>query len=154
MAHPSETVFTRFIPAPRPGYGHGVWRKYYERWANMTLENLSPEMLDLVPELAEFVPPVEIVDKHVYGPWLETDLHCRLQARNIDTLVITGGETDVCVLATVSGAVDLGYRVIVVKDALCSSTDKTHDAILDVFHHRYGIQIEPANTATVLQHWA
>lgn len=32
---------------------------------------------------------------------------------------------------------------IVVKDALCSSIDKTHDAILDVFHHRYAIQIEP-----------
>jgi nicotinamidase-related amidase len=32
-------------------------------------------------------------------------------------LTVTGSETDVCVLATVLDAVDLGYRVIVVRDA-------------------------------------
>src|SRR3954465_5418685 len=31
-------VFTRFIPARRPGEGQGRWRSYYCRWANLTLE--------------------------------------------------------------------------------------------------------------------
>ena len=37
-----------------------------------------------------------------------------------------------CVLATVIGAVDHGYRVIVVvTDAVCSSSDEGHDAMLE-----------------------
>jgi nicotinamidase-related amidase len=39
-----------------------------------------------------------------------------------ETLIISGGETDVCVLSTVLSAVDLGYRIILVEGALCSSS--------------------------------
>jgi nicotinamidase-related amidase len=154
VAHPRQTVFTRFIPADKPGDGGGTWKRYYERWASMTIERLGREQLDLVPELAPFAPPAEIVDKHVYSPWLETDLHRRLRARGIDTLVVTGGETDVCVLGTVLGAVDLGYRVIIVTDALCSSSDEAHDAMLTLYHGRYGQQVETVTTDTLLQSWA
>lgn len=153
-AHPRQTVFTRFIPADKAGDGEGTWRRYYERWASMTIEQLGREQIDLVPELAPFVPPAEIVDKHVYSPWLETDLHRRLQAREADTLVVTGGETDVCVLGTVLGAVDLGYRVIIVTDGLCSSSDEAHDAMLTLYHGRYGQQVETVTTDTLLRSWA
>jgi nicotinamidase-related amidase len=40
-------------------------------------------------------------------------------------MVITGTETDVCVLATVLGAIDFGYWVVLAIDALCSSSDAT-----------------------------
>jgi nicotinamidase-related amidase len=43
-----------------------------------------------------------------------------LRAREAEGLIVTGSETDVSVLATVLGAVDLGYRIIVVRDAICS----------------------------------
>lgn len=137
-AHPRQTVFTRFIPADKAGDGEGTWRRYYERWASMTIEQLGRDQIDLVPELAPFVPPAEIVDKHVYSPWLETDLHRRLQARGADTLVVTGGETDVCVLGTVLGAVDLGSRVIVATDGLCNSSDEAPDPMLTLYRGRYG----------------
>ena len=54
---PERTVFTRFIPAERPGVGTGLWRAYYERWPSMTLERLGRGMVDLVPELASLAPP-------------------------------------------------------------------------------------------------
>ena len=53
-----------------------------------------------------------------------------LTKHRVDTLIISGGETDVCVLSTVLSAVDLGYRIILVEGALCSSSDESHDAIL------------------------
>ncbi len=57
--------------------------------------------------------------KHVYSPWTGTlDLHQQLRGDGIDTVIITGGETDVCVLATMLGAIDWGFRVILVTDAL------------------------------------
>ena len=152
-AHPAETIFTRFLPAERPGEGQGTWRRYYERWASVTVERLGPDMIELVPDLRRFVPPAEVIDKHVYSPWVETDLHYRLGRRGIDTLVVTGGETDVCVLGTVLGAVDRGYRVVVVTDALCSSSDETHDALLTLYHNRYGQLVETVTTDVVLQSW-
>ena len=152
-AHPERTVFTRFVPAQKPGQGVGMWRHYYERWASMTIERIGPDMGELVPALAAFVPPARVFDKHVYSPWTGSELHQQLRNAGIDTLVITGGETDVCVLSTVLGAVDWGFRVILVQDALCSSADETHDAMMDIYMNRFGEQVETATTETLLESW-
>jgi nicotinamidase-related amidase len=152
-AWPERTIFTRFIPANRPGEGTGTWRRYWERWPSMTLEALPPEAVELIPSLARFAPPAEVIDKRVYSPWVDSDLHERLQARGIDTLVVSGTETDVCVLAAVMGAVDRGYRVVVPTDALCSSSDHTHDALLTLYRDRYGQQVETATAEAVLRDW-
>jgi nicotinamidase-related amidase len=152
-AKPDKTVFTRFIPADRPGEGIGTWKRYYERWADMTLERIGREMVELAPELAPFVPPAAVIDKHVYSPWREPALHAWLRQQSIDTVVISGGETDVCVLATVLGAVDLGLRVVLATDALCSSSDETHDALLTLYENRFSQQIEAVSTEVVLTNW-
>lgn len=152
-AHPERTVFTRFIPAQKPGQGAGMWRRYYERWGSMTIDELGPEMIGLVRDLARFVPPARIFDKHVYSPWTGSDLHEQLRAAHVDTIIITGGETDVCVLATVLGAVDWGYRVILVTDALCSSADETHDSMMNIYMNRFGQQVECVTTETLLGSW-
>ena len=151
--HPARTIFTRFIPANEPGQGRGTWRRYYEKWQSMTVSRLGDEMVELVAELARFVPPAKIIDKKVYSPWLEGKLDNMLRGTPIDTLVVSGGETDVCVLATVLGGVDRGYRVVVATDALCSSSDETHDAMMTLYHRRYGQQVETVTTDTILQNW-
>ena len=153
LAASRPTIFTRFIPADRPGEGEGNWRRYYERWASMTIERLGAPMIELVPELASLVPPGEVVDKRVYSPWVDNTLQDRLVARGIDTLVVSGGETDVCVLATVMGAIDRGYRVVIVTDGLCSSSDETHDALLRLYFGRFGQQVETATTEQILANW-
>ena len=152
-AWPERTVFTRFIPAERPGEGQGAWRRYWERWKSMTLEALPPGAIDLLPALARFVPPAEVIDKTVNSPWMGTDLDERLRARGVDSLIITGTETDVCVLAAVMGAVDRGYRVVIPTDALCSSSDQTHDALLTLYRERYGQQVETVRTDELLRAW-
>lgn len=149
-----RTCFTRFIPARSPGDGRGTWRRYWERWASITLENLGEERVELLPELQEFTPPARVLDKAHYSPWLDTGLATALMAGQVDTLVVTGTETDMCVLATVLGAVDLGFRVVVVSDALCSSSDQSHDALLGLYHDRFGQQIETAECDEVLEAWA
>ena len=152
-ARPDRTIFTRFIPAERPGQGEGTWRRYWERWSSMTLEALPPGGVDLVAPLAELVPPAEVFDKRVYSPWVEPGLHDRLRARGVDTLVITGAETDMCVLAAVLGAVDRGYRVVVPTDAICSSSDRMHDALLTLYRERYGQQVETVPSEEILRGW-
>ena len=56
-------------------------------------------------------------------------------------------------LATVLGAVDFGYRVVLVRDAICSSSDEGHDALMQIYHRRYSEQIEVADASTVLSLW-
>ncbi len=152
-ARPERTIFTRFIPADRPGEGRGTWATYSTRWASMTRENLAAEMIDLVPDLARLVPPAEVVDKTVYSPWLDTDLDARLRDRGADTLIVTGAETDVCVLAAVLGGVDLGYRIVLATDGLCSSCDEAHDALLLMYRMRYGHQVETMTTTEIIDRW-
>jgi nicotinamidase-related amidase len=151
--HPRQTLFTRFIPAARPGEAPGMWACYYKRWAEVTLANIDPALVDLMPTLARFVPPAKVLDKHVYSPWTEGQLDALLSGSGIDTLVITGGETDVCVLATVLGAIDRGFRTIIVTDAICSSADQTHDALMELYRSRFSEQVEVVEMAEVLDGW-
>jgi nicotinamidase-related amidase len=152
-AVPERTVFTRFVPARAPGEGQGCWKRYWERWAEMTVERLGPDMVELVPDLAALTPPASVVDKTVYSPWMEPGLENALRERRAETLVITGGETDVCVLATVLGAVDRGYRIVLATDAVCSSSDETHDAMMTLYRQRFGQQLEVATTDQILHNW-
>lgn len=152
-AAPESICFTRFIPLERADQGAGTWRRYYERWPAMTLEALDPELVELVGPLRQFTPPAAVFDKRVYNPWTSTDLHQRLQIAGKDTLVITGGETEVCVLATTLGAVDLGYRVVLATDAICSSADETHDAMMEIYHSRFGMQVETAKVDEIVDAW-
>ena len=152
--YPERTVFTRFITPDRADDMPGMWQRYYRRWRETTRERLDPRLLDLLPPLARLCPPAAVVDKTRYSGFAEPQLLAHLRAREADGLIITGSETDVCVLATVLGAVDLGYRVIVVRDAVCSSSDAGHDALMQLYHQRYSVQIEVADAGTILSRWS
>jgi nicotinamidase-related amidase len=151
---PDRTVFTRFITPQKPSDMPGMWQSYYERWRVTTRECVAPEQLELVPELARFVPPATVVDKTRYSAFTEPALQAHLAGREADGLIVTGSETDVCVLATVLGAVDRGYRVIVVEEGVCSSSDAGHDALMTLYHQRFSEQIETATAEDVLARWA
>jgi nicotinamidase-related amidase len=148
--HPQQTIFTRFVPPKRAADVQGMWRSYYEKWDTMTLDRLGPEMVDLVPSLKTMVPPARIFDKMTYSPWTTGELHRVLAGERVETLVMSGGETDVCVLAAALGAIDLGYRVILLKDAVCSGVDETHDASLELLGDRFSVQLEISLTETFL----
>lgn len=153
-ARPERTVFTRFLPPRDQASARGSWWRYYAEWPQMLGDTLDPAWLELLPELARHVPPAHVLDKAVYSPWHDGSLHRFLQGAGIDTLVMTGGETDICVLATVMGAVDLGYRVVLVSDAVCSSTDRGHDAAMTLYRTRLSQQIETAPLAEILDTWS
>jgi nicotinamidase-related amidase len=150
---PERTVFTRFIPPVTPDDALGMWRAYYEKWPHVTRAAMDLSLLRLHPELEVFAPPAQVIDKPVYSAFASSTLSAYLTQKHVDTLIITGSETDVCVLATVLAAVDRGYRVIVVKDGLCSSSDEAHDASLRLYAQRFNVQVELSDSADVLEGW-
>jgi nicotinamidase-related amidase len=137
-----RTVFTRFITPMNPTDRPGRWRRYFGKWHRATRAELPSSELELVPALQRFVPPARIMDKPAYSAFAESSLAAFLLEKSIRTLVITGAETDVCVLASILDAVDLGFRVVLVEDALCSSSDAGHDALMTLYRTRFSEQIE------------
>jgi nicotinamidase-related amidase len=150
---PERTIFTRFLPPRSPADSRGAWQSYYEKWSVMTGEHLPPEMTGLVPQLARFTPPAMIIDKAVYSPWFRPDLINAVRKAGADTLIISGGETDVCVAAAVMGAIDHGLRAILPTDAIYGSADETHDAMLRVFRSRFALQLTTCTTQELLDAW-
>lgn len=154
VAHcPERTIFTRFIPPQTPLEAGGAWRAYYEKWNNVTRQMLDAKWLELAAGLETFAPPAAVIDRMVYSAFGNGELHEFLRRRHVDTLIVSGGETDVCVLATVLAAIDLGYRIILVEDALCSSSDQSHDAILGLYRRRFDIQVGTALLEDILSLW-
>jgi nicotinamidase-related amidase len=153
-AKPSRTVFTRFTVPARPEDAPGQWRRFYEHWSAFTGEKLDPELIGLLRELADLADPALVIDKPTYSAFEVPEFADTLRRLGADTLVFTGVETDVCVLATLLTAVDRGFRAIAVEDALASSSRQAHDATLRHILPRFDKQVEIATAAAVLAAWS
>ena len=103
-----------------------------------------------MPPLVTFALPAAIIDKTRYSAFAEPGLIEHLRQREADALIVSGSETDVCVLATVLDAVDMGFRVIIVRDAVCSSSDEGHEMLIRDYHTRCTEQIETADEEAIL----
>lgn len=150
---PARTIFTRFIPPAIPEEMPGRWRAYYAKWSNVTRRRIDNGLIDLLPVLGRYAPPAAILDKPVYSAFADGQLHRHLRHQQIDTLIVSGSETDVCVLSSILAAVDHGYRVILAEDAVCSSSDESHDALIDLFNRRFDVQVESARVELILDLW-
>lgn len=71
-----------------------------------------------------------------------------LEGRDIDTVIMTGTLTNVCVEGSVRDATTLGYRAILVADACAAMRDRDHNAALHVVHRSYG---DVRSTSEVLE---
>jgi nicotinamidase-related amidase len=140
--YPARTIFSRFITPLSPDEAPGQWRPYFERWKIATRQSLGASQLDLVPELARYAPPATIVDKSTYSAFFRSPLVNQLLEKQVRTVIVSGAETDVCVLSTVLDAVNIGFRVLIVEDALCSSSDAGHDALMTMYRLRFTEQID------------
>jgi ureidoacrylate peracid hydrolase len=73
------------------------------------------------------------VDKTRFGAFVPgaSRLHEKLQARGIDTLIVTGALTNCCCESTARDAMQMNYKLIFVSDANAALTDAAHNATLD-----------------------
>lgn len=92
---------------------------------------------DLYGPLADFFAKhgqdsrVRWMDKRHYSAFSGTDLDVRLRERGVDTLVLTGVLSDICVLHTAIDAFNKGYRIEVVASAIAALTEESHQFALN-----------------------
>jgi ureidoacrylate peracid hydrolase len=117
---------TRMIEAFAPGStGHALW-----------------------PGL-EVLPQDLIVPKRRFGAFASgaSDLHAILQARGIDTLIITGTATQVCCESTARDAMMLNYKVFFIADGNATFTDEEHNSTISAMAHTF---CDVIDTATMI----
>ena len=91
-------------------------------------------------EIIDELRPVDgesIIFKRRHGAFYQTDLGLLLKNRNVDTLLVAGILTDVCVAITFYQARMRDYHVIVLSDCCASSTAERHDYFIDNMFPRH-----------------
>jgi ureidoacrylate peracid hydrolase len=106
---------------------------------------------------ADFYPGFEpkpgeyVVAKSRFSGFFGTDLDATLRCLGIDTLVVTGVATNVCVESTVRDAFIRDYRVVVPRETTSSYTPEMEEASLAVFGFMFA---EVVGVDAVVAAWA
>jgi nicotinamidase-related amidase len=93
---------------------------------------------DIIAELYP-VAGEPVIDKPGKGAFYQTELELMLHNRSIETLLVCGVTTEVCVNTTVREANDRGFRCIVLADCCASYFPQFHEAGLAMIKAQGGI---------------
>ena len=93
---------------------------------------------DIIPELYP-IAGEPVIDKPGKGAFYQTDLELMLKNRGIETLMVCGVTTEVCVNTTIREANDRGFRCIALSDGCASYFPDFHAAGLAMIKAQGGI---------------
>jgi nicotinamidase-related amidase len=95
------------------------------------------ECIEIIDELAP-KPEDVVIDKLGYGAFHGTKLDTILRERAIESLIVTGTVTQICVEETAREAFHYGYKTTLVSDAASSYLPDLHAATLKNFGLKFG----------------
>jgi nicotinamidase-related amidase len=96
-------------------------------------------------------PSDTLITKQFASCFFGTDLVSRLVAASVDTLIITGCTTSGCVRASAVDACQIGFRPIVVPEAVGDRSKLAHDQRLVDLNAKYGDVVSEAEVLTYLK---
>lgn len=106
---------------------------------------------------AEVIPQLKpskgdyLIEKRTYSGFFETGLDLLLRSLNVDTLILTGLHTNMCVRHTAADAFFRGYNLIVPKDATEAFTERDYLEGLDYLKNVYNTEI--VETGKIIEKW-
>jgi len=106
----------------------GVWPPHavVGTWGAEIVEELKPKKGDYV------------IQKRRYSAFQGTDLDQILRELKVDTLIIVGLVTDICIQHTAADAFFHGYRIIVPQDCVEASSAQIQKTAIDYLKKVYG----------------
>lgn len=126
----SEVIFTRHVPDAQP---KGTWKTYNAKWGYVEED---PRNGELVPSLAPAAR--QCIEKSTYSAFGSQAF--RQLIEGADRLIVTGIQTECCVLATILDAVDAGIEVMYVRDA-CSGKNEGLERATEEILKRLSIHV-------------
>jgi ureidoacrylate peracid hydrolase len=79
-----------------------------------------------------------VVPKHRWSAFLHTDLEFQLKVRNLHTIILAGGSTDVGIASTAFAVRDLDIGLVLARDACYAMRGPNHDFFMDRVFPRMG----------------
>ena len=85
----------------------------------------------------------DIVARHhrSFNAFMGTDLDAKLRERGIEKVILAGITSQTCVEGTGRHALELGYHVTFLEDAVVEFTDEAHRAALDISYPTFGHEV-------------
>jgi len=88
----------------------------------------------VIPELTPH-PGDTVLEKRRFSAFFKTDLDQTLRLWNIQTVIVMGVTTHVCVLTTALDAIAHDFACTLVEDGCCSHKAEIHQGILSAYRH-------------------
>jgi len=143
--HSRPVVFTRFVAGPSPTLVWNwspelappvcsCWPGFMRAYGDIEGERDCVAVIDELSPL----PGEAQVDKYGYNAFHRTRLTDLLGAHGVDTVLITGTVTQICVEDTARGAFHEGFKTVVVSDAVSSYAPELHRASLQTLAMKFG----------------
>jgi nicotinamidase-related amidase len=137
-------IFTKFITGPKKTLlwnwspqiqEFGACRRGLKRhYSDIDGERFCADVVDeIYPRENEY-----IVEKYGYSAFKNTNLKDILLSEGIDSVMIVGTVTQICVADTVHDAFALGFQVLVISDCVTSFMPDLQTAFLKNFEMKFG----------------
>lgn len=106
---------------------------------------------EIISELKPLDDSETIINKPGKGAFYQTDLELVLRNANIDTLIVCGVTTEVCVHSTVREANDRGIQCIVLEDCTASYIGSFHKVGIEMISAQGGILGKVSDSKSIIE---
>jgi maleamate amidohydrolase len=124
----------------------GIW---YQKMEGLKTLKAGTDAVKVDPRL-DFQTGDGLIVKKYASAFFGTDLIARLNANNVDTVIIVGCTTCGCVRATAVDALQYGYRPIVVEDAVGDRSVASHEQSLFDLRQKYADVLKTDEIVTTI----
>ena len=126
-----EVVHATFERRP-DGRGANTNARLFHAMAKSPIKLLAgTSAVEVVPEVGVRATDVVLTRTHGLNPMAGTDLDAVLRNLGVSTVVVAGGSVNVAITNLVMDAVNLGYNVVLPRDAVCGIPVEYADAVID-----------------------
>jgi nicotinamidase-related amidase len=133
VAGPERTLVWEWSPPLAPPVCC-CWKGFLRRYEDVGKELDCSDIIDeIYPE-----PGDPIVEKFGYGAFHNTNLDDLLKARHVESVLVTGTVTQICVEETARESFKRGYRTTVISDAVSTYMPDLQAAVLKNFALKFG----------------
>lgn len=98
---------------------------------------------ELAPQRGDYV-----LEKRSYSAFFETGLDSLLRSLSVDTVILAGLHTHLCIRHSAADAFFRGYRIAVPIDCVTAFTEAEQESGLESLHRHYGAALIPSSDLT------
>lgn len=139
LSHPHYYLLWDWSPQCAPPT-KCCWKGHERHYSDIGAKRQCTDIIDELKPADQDI----IIEKYGYGAFHDTPLEKIIRSFGLNSVVVTGTVTQICVEETAREAFHHGFRTTLVEDAVSSFAPDLHAATLKNFNMKFG-WVSPAN---------